>query len=226
MLLGEILNKIKDISKDTIAFYDKMGYIKPERVRVGKIERRIYSQQDFEMIAAIWRWHKQGFPPRAAHKMALQSIGWLSSTQATEEMKGEDWAPIRSGDCSDNNVFVGKGFEISLDPWMVTLLEEAEKKDVHLAAFIRRFAESLFEEDLEGIEYAIAAYWRLSSKELQQKASEDLRKSFSIFLKELAERIEEKLGSVFLSEGNNTSDKINQDSDSAKNKGHCNGSSS
>ncbi len=74
MVLGEVLEKIQGIDKNTISFYEKMGYIKPKRAKVGSVKRRVYSEHDFEMIRAIWRYHRQGYTPRAAHKRALQDV--------------------------------------------------------------------------------------------------------------------------------------------------------
>ena len=74
MLLGEILRIIDDTDGNTVSFYDRMGYINPERVRVGKVERRIYSERDFEMIKRIWKYHKQGYSPRVAYRKALNEL--------------------------------------------------------------------------------------------------------------------------------------------------------
>lgn len=70
MQLGEIIEKLKDIDKNTIYFYERMGYIKPRQIKVGKVNKRDYSTEDFQMIKAIWKYHKKGYSPKSAYKLA------------------------------------------------------------------------------------------------------------------------------------------------------------
>lgn len=77
MTTGEVLNKIDGLTKDILYYWEAKGYLRPKKYQRGKVDKRDYSEEDFRLIAAIFKYYEKGFPPKKSYEKAI------------EEMKGE-----------------------------------------------------------------------------------------------------------------------------------------
>lgn len=69
MRTGEVLSAISEgITKEQLYYLEARGYIKPLKVRVGKIYHRDYSEEDMKLVKAIWRYLRRGYTPRVAYE--------------------------------------------------------------------------------------------------------------------------------------------------------------
>jgi len=74
MKIGELIKEIGDdaLTKDHIYHWEKIGLIKPKIIKKAKIDRKEYSERDLEIIGLIWKYRKEGFPPKIAYKKGLE----------------------------------------------------------------------------------------------------------------------------------------------------------
>ena len=77
MTTGEVLNKVDNLTKDLLYYWEARGFISPRKYQRGKVEKRDYSEEDFRLIAIIFKYYERGFPPKKSYEKAI------------EEMRGE-----------------------------------------------------------------------------------------------------------------------------------------
>ena len=74
MTTGEVLNKIPGLSKDILYYWEARGYIAPHKYQRGRVDKRNYSKKDFKIIAAMFKYYKQGFSPKICYQKASGSL--------------------------------------------------------------------------------------------------------------------------------------------------------
>jgi DNA-binding transcriptional MerR regulator len=74
MTTGEVLNKISGLSKDVLYYWEARGYISPRKYQRGRVDKRNYSRSDFKLIAAMFRYYKQGFSPKMCYQKAIAGL--------------------------------------------------------------------------------------------------------------------------------------------------------
>ena len=74
MKTSEVLKKI-DIPRQKLYYLEQKGYIAPQRIPMGDIEARQYSQSDLKKVKVIWKYLQQGFKHKVAYEKALEEIG-------------------------------------------------------------------------------------------------------------------------------------------------------
>lgn len=67
---SQVLAKFVGMSRDFLYYLEKAGFIKPTRLVRGKLEKRLYSEEDTEKIDLIWQYYQRGIPPKQAVKKA------------------------------------------------------------------------------------------------------------------------------------------------------------
>jgi DNA-binding transcriptional MerR regulator len=79
MTTGEVLNRIKGLSKDTLYYWEASGFLEPRKYQRGRVEKRDYTQKDFQIAQVMYKYYEKGFPPKRCFEKAQQEIkGTLS----------------------------------------------------------------------------------------------------------------------------------------------------
>jgi DNA-binding transcriptional MerR regulator len=73
MKTGEVINKI-GIPSHKLYYLERKGYIHPERIRMGDLESRDYSENELLKIQLIWKYLKIGYKHRVAYQKALEEL--------------------------------------------------------------------------------------------------------------------------------------------------------
>jgi len=68
------------MTKEHVYYLEQRGYLHPIKQRHGKVERNLYTTQQFAFVQAVWRHRQQGCSPKEAVTRAErdQSQGQLS----------------------------------------------------------------------------------------------------------------------------------------------------
>ena len=81
MRTNEILSLV-DIPRHKLYYLETKGYINPERIPMGDLEAREFSDEDFERVKTIWKYLQQGFKHRVAYQKALAELQLEHVTQS------------------------------------------------------------------------------------------------------------------------------------------------
>ncbi len=73
MKTSELLQRI-DIPRHKLYYLEQKGYVNPQRIQMGDLEAREFSEADVRLVAAIWKYLKQGFKHKVAHQKALDEL--------------------------------------------------------------------------------------------------------------------------------------------------------
>ena len=84
MKTNELLQQV-DIPRHKLYYLEQKGYVTPRRIPMGDLEAREFSEADVRLVAAIWKYLKQGFKHKVAHQKAL------------DELEGRHGTTLRSG---------------------------------------------------------------------------------------------------------------------------------
>jgi DNA-binding transcriptional MerR regulator len=71
MTTGEVLNKIQNLNKDLLYYWEARGYIQPRKYQRGRVDKRDYSEKDFNIVAAMFKYYEKGFPPKTCYQKAM-----------------------------------------------------------------------------------------------------------------------------------------------------------
>lgn len=74
MTTGEVLNKIQNLTKDLLYYWEAKGYIQPRKYQRGRVDKRDYSEKDYQMIAAMYKYYEKGFPPKRCFQKAIEEL--------------------------------------------------------------------------------------------------------------------------------------------------------
>ena len=70
MKTSQILEQV-GIPRHKLYYLEQKGYIAPERIPMGDLEAREYSETDVKKIRLIWKYLKKGFKHKAAYQKAM-----------------------------------------------------------------------------------------------------------------------------------------------------------
>ncbi|MBI3607711.1 MAG: MerR family transcriptional regulator [Nitrospirae bacterium] len=70
MKTSELLQRI-DIPRHKLYYLEQKGYVSPQRIPMGDLEAREFSEADVRLVQAIWKYLKQGFKHKVAYQKAL-----------------------------------------------------------------------------------------------------------------------------------------------------------
>jgi len=74
MTTGEVLNRIQNLTKDLLYYWEAKGYIQPRKYQRGRVDKRDYSEKDVQVIEAMFRFYEKGFPPKRCHQKAMEYL--------------------------------------------------------------------------------------------------------------------------------------------------------
>ncbi len=75
MKTSEILREI-DIPRHKLYYLEQKGYVAPNRIPMGDLEAREYSQEDVTKIRLIWKYLASGFKHKIAYRKAMEDLGF------------------------------------------------------------------------------------------------------------------------------------------------------
>jgi len=70
---NELLSLV-DIPRHKLYYLEQKGYIVPQRIPMGDLEAREFSDEDVRLVEAIWKYLKKGFKHRVAYQKALKEL--------------------------------------------------------------------------------------------------------------------------------------------------------
>ena len=70
MKTSELLQRV-DIPRDKLYYLEQKGYVTPQRIPMGDLEAREFSEADERLVQVIWKYLKQGFKHKVAYQKAL-----------------------------------------------------------------------------------------------------------------------------------------------------------
>ena len=78
--MADLLARCPGMTKEHVYYLEQRGYLQPIKQRHGKIERNLYTTEQLQLVAAVWRHRQAGMRPREAYRRALreQARGQLS----------------------------------------------------------------------------------------------------------------------------------------------------
>ena len=74
MTTGEVLNKIANLTKDLLYYWEARGYIQPRKYQRGRVDKRDYSDKDFQLIMVMFKFYEKGFPPKRCFQKASEEL--------------------------------------------------------------------------------------------------------------------------------------------------------
>lgn len=70
MKTKDLLQRV-DIPRHKLYYLEQKGYVTPDRIAMGDLEAREFSDADVRLVQVIWKYLKQGFKHRVAYQKAL-----------------------------------------------------------------------------------------------------------------------------------------------------------
>lgn len=70
MKTSELLQRV-DIPRHKLYYLEQKGYVSPQRIPMGDLEAREFSEADVQLVQTIWKYLKQGFKHKVAYQKAL-----------------------------------------------------------------------------------------------------------------------------------------------------------
>jgi DNA-binding transcriptional MerR regulator len=77
MKTSQILENI-NIPRHKLYYLEQKGYITPQRIPMGDLEAREYSNADVKKIEIIWKYLKKGFKHKVAYQKAMEELNGKS----------------------------------------------------------------------------------------------------------------------------------------------------
>ena len=75
MTTGEVLNKINNLTRDILYYWEAKGYVKPRKYQRGRVDKRDYSERDLLLITTMFKYYEKGFPPKKSYEKAIEELG-------------------------------------------------------------------------------------------------------------------------------------------------------
>lgn len=60
--------------KDLLYYWEARGYIQPRKYQRGRVDKRDYSEKDFQVIAAMFKYYEKGFPPKRCFQKTMEDL--------------------------------------------------------------------------------------------------------------------------------------------------------
>ena len=70
---SEVLQMV-DIPRNKLYYLEQKGYIHPQRIPLGDLEARDYTEEDVAKIRLIWKYLKKGFKHKIAYRKAIEEL--------------------------------------------------------------------------------------------------------------------------------------------------------
>jgi len=74
MTTGEVLNKIQNLPKDLLYYWEARGYVQPRKYQRGRVDKRDYSDKDLQVISIMFKYYEKGFPPKRCFQKAMEDL--------------------------------------------------------------------------------------------------------------------------------------------------------
>lgn len=75
MTTGEVLNRVDNLTKDLLYYWEAKGFINPRKYQRGRVDKRDYSERDLSLITIMFKYYEEGFPPKKSYEKAIEEIG-------------------------------------------------------------------------------------------------------------------------------------------------------
>lgn len=73
MKTSDVLKQV-DIPRHKLYYLEQKGYISPQRICMGDMESREYTEEDVRKIGLIWKYLKKGFKHKVAYRKAMRKL--------------------------------------------------------------------------------------------------------------------------------------------------------
>lgn len=73
MKTSQVLEKT-GIPRHKLYYLEQKGYITPQRIPMGDLEAREYSDTDVKRIEIIWKYLKKGFKHKIAYQKTMEEL--------------------------------------------------------------------------------------------------------------------------------------------------------
>jgi hypothetical protein len=70
--MADLLARCPGMKKEDVYYLEHRGYLRPIKQRHGRVERNLYTTEQAELTAAIWRHRQAGHSPREAYSRAVK----------------------------------------------------------------------------------------------------------------------------------------------------------
>lgn len=122
--MTEMIKKLDGLTPDLLYYWERQGYIRPKRKKIGKKSVRDYSNRDFELIEVMFKFYKKGLKPKLCREKAIEEVQRKHSI--LEEQKRELFKIFKENDIS--MIGPAKVFEKSDDIEVLDALIKIFKK--------------------------------------------------------------------------------------------------
>ncbi len=87
MTTRELLKRLPGLSRDTLYYWERRGWITPEiaKAPAGERTRREYTEEEFRKIAKIWEYYQRGLRPEKAYERATSDLKQAKSGRVTDK---------------------------------------------------------------------------------------------------------------------------------------------
>ena len=87
MTTRELLKRLPGLSRDTLYYWERRGWILPGATKApsGVRLRREYTEEEFRKIAKIWEYYKQGLRPEKAYERASSDLKQAKTGRVTDK---------------------------------------------------------------------------------------------------------------------------------------------
>ncbi len=89
--MAEVLARCAGMKKEDVYYLEQRGYLKPVKLRQGRVERNLFTKEQVSLVSEMWRLRQEGLPPREAFRRAKQSLSsgqlaiWPEREAASQE---------------------------------------------------------------------------------------------------------------------------------------------
>ncbi len=74
MKTSELVKELQ-ITRDTLYYLEKKGFVTPKKTKAGKKLIRDYSEEEVRKVELIWKHLRRGFKYEVAYEKALAELG-------------------------------------------------------------------------------------------------------------------------------------------------------
>jgi hypothetical protein len=70
--MADVLSFCSGMRKEDVYYLEQRGYLHPLKQRHGRLERNLYTREQVELLASVWKHRRMGLPPRQAYDRAIR----------------------------------------------------------------------------------------------------------------------------------------------------------
>lgn len=90
MTTTEVLREVSGLTRDLLYFWERKGWVVPERIQKKKMAVRNYSDEQLELIGLIWQKYQEGLLPQRAFEAAVEEIDNPAQERGPVEIEMDD----------------------------------------------------------------------------------------------------------------------------------------